>query len=89
MSVISDAATVVARSLKSVSELSFLDGKLIGVCSLLTSVRLLGLINCEEALLGQLAKEDLLAEWRRDLDSKNSAEMECSAVSTDRQKRTL
>ena len=37
VSVISDAATVVARLLKSVLKLSFLEGKLIGVCSLLTS----------------------------------------------------
>ena len=39
MSVISDAAAVVARSLKSLSKLTFLERKLIGVCAVLTSMR--------------------------------------------------
>ena len=37
---ISDAATVVVKSLKSVLNLFFLEGNLIGVCSVLTSLRL-------------------------------------------------
>ena len=42
VSAISDAATVVARSLTSVLKLFFLEEMSIGVCSLLTSMRLLG-----------------------------------------------
>ena len=61
-STISDAATVVARSLKSVSMLSSLAGKLIFVCSLLTSMRLLG----SRALFGQAAKEETSLRSGRD-----------------------
>ena len=53
----SDAATVAVRSLTSVLKLFFLEGKLIGVCSLADFDEALGLITCEEVLFSHSAKQ--------------------------------
>ena len=89
VSVISDAATVVAKSLKSVSKLSFLaKAKLIGVRSLAhcwLQQETSGLITCERALFGQAAKEE--TSLRRSAGFPNSVERDRAAKSSSHRKR--
>ena len=66
-SVISDAATVVERPSKSVLKLFFLEGKLTGVCSLLTSMSNLGSQSVREfcSAIRSERRRTIVAEKRR------------------------